>query len=321
MRVTWTAAALPLVLAACGGGDEAPSAPGWTALASLPVALGEIAVATDGAKIYVAGGFDTQRTFQIYDVATDHWQAGPGLAVGTDNAGAVMSGGKLFVFGGEATPTVQVYDVAAGSWGTASSLPSPRFSSAVELVGTDVHLIGGWSFDRSNNVSVASHDVFDLTSRTYLGGAHASMATARNHAFSGVIGGKIYVTGGRSPGHEGNDGQNVTSTEVYDPGPDSWSPAADLPTPRSGGASAVVGGKLYVLGGQLPGNTVYKTIERFDPSSGAWQKLDDMPVYAAGQRAVAIGGDIYMIGGFARSGDQRTSTIGVADVWRYTPPP
>ena len=319
MRVTWTAAAL--ALAACGGGDEAPSAPGWTALAPMPVALGEIAVATDGSKIYVAGGYNTQRTFQIYDVATDHWEAGPGLAIGTDNAGAVLGGGKLVVFGGEATPAVQVYDVAAASWGTAPTLPSPRFSSVVELAGDGVHLVGGWSFDRSNNVSVASHDVFDLGSRSYLGVAHAPLATARNHAFSGVIDGKIYVTGGRSPGHEGIDGQNVASTEVYDPGSDAWSPLADLPTPRSGGASAVVGGKLYVLGGQLPGNNLYKTVERFDPSSGAWQKLADMPVFAAGQRAVAIGGDIYLLGGFARSGDQRTSTLGVADVWRYTAPP
>jgi N-acetylneuraminic acid mutarotase len=319
MRVTWTAAAL--ALAACGAGDEAPSAPGWTALAPMPVALGEIAVATDGSKIYVAGGYNTQRTFQIYDVAANHWEAGPGLGVGTDNAGAVFTGGKLFVFGGEATPAVQIYDVAGASWGTAPPLPRPRFASVVELVAAEVHLVGGWSFDRSNNVSVASHDVFDVGSRTYPSGAHAALASARNHAFSGVIDGKIYVTGGRSPGHEGNDGQNLAATEVYDPGADAWSPLADLPTPRSGGASAVVGGKLYVLGGQLPGNTLYKTVERFDPSAGSWQKLDDMPAYAAGQRAVAIGGDVYMLGGFASNGDQRTSTVGIADVWRYTPPP
>lgn len=321
MRVTWTAAALALALAACGGSDEAPSAPGWTALASLPVPLGEIAVATDGAKIYVAGGYNTQRTFQIYDIATDRWQSGPALVVGTDNAGVVMSGSTLIVMGGEAAQTVQLLDGGAASWVTASTLPTPRFSSVVEVLGDQVHLVGGWSFDRSNNVSLASQTVYNLTSHTTDGGAHAGMNTARNHAFSGVIGGKLYVTGGRSPGHEGDDGQNVAATEVYDPDADTWSPLADLPTPRSGGASAVVDGKLYVLGGQLPGNTLYKTVERFDPSTGQWQKLGDMPVFAAGQRAVAVGGDIYMIGGFARSGDQRTSTNGVADVWRYTPTP
>src|SRR5262249_51247515 len=121
MRVIWMApAALALTLAACGGGDETPSAPGWTALASMAISLGERAVATDGAKIYVAGGFDPQRTFQIYDVATDHWEAGPSLAVGTDNAGAVMSGGALVVIGGEAALTVQIRDGAATSWVTAS---------------------------------------------------------------------------------------------------------------------------------------------------------------------------------------------------------
>jgi len=319
MKVSLAAAAL--ALAACGGGDDAPSASGWTALQAMPIGLGEIAVATDGSKIYVTGGYDTRRTFQIYDVAMDRWQIGDSLLVGTDNAGAIFAARQLIVFGGEGTPYVQIFDTVTQVWSLAPSLPSPRFSSVTELVGGQVHLVGGWSFDRSNNVSLASHDVFDLAGRSYASVAHAPLATARNHAFSGVIDGKIYVTGGRSPGHEGDDGQNVPSSEVYDPGADAWSPFADLPTPRSGGASAVVGGKLYVLGGQLPGNTIYKTVERFDPQAGAWQKLGDMPAYAAGQRAVAVGGDIYMFGGFARSGDQRTSTAGVADVWRYTPQP
>ncbi|HUM09460.1 MAG TPA: kelch repeat-containing protein [Myxococcaceae bacterium] len=31
---------------------------------------------------------------------------------------------------------------------------------------------------------------------------------------------------------------------MYDPGTDAWSPLEDLPTPRSGGGSAVLDGKL-----------------------------------------------------------------------------
>jgi hypothetical protein len=89
----------------------------------------------------------------------------------------------------------------------------------VEEVNGAVHLVAGWSFSRTNNVSIASHTVFDLASGTYPPGPFADLGTARNHAYSGVIDGKIYVTGGRAPGHEGNDGNNIASTEVYDPGP------------------------------------------------------------------------------------------------------
>jgi N-acetylneuraminic acid mutarotase len=297
-----------------------PVAPGWEALRQIPAGFGESALATANGKLYVLGGYDTARTVEVYDIASDTWSSGPLLPGGTDNAGAVVSGGKLYLFGGEATPRAQILDLTTSSWSDGPALPSPRFSSVVELVGSEVHLVGGWSFDRSNNVSLASHTVFDLTSNGYLGTPHAPLQTARNHAYSGVIDGKIYVTGGRAPGHEGDDGSNVASTEVYDPASDSWAPLPDLPTPRSGGASAVLGGKLYVMGGQLPGNTVYKTVSRFDPDGGVWESLGDMPIELTGHRAVAVDGAIYVVGGFVTRSGQRRGFAGVPYVWKYTPP-
>jgi len=302
------------------GGLVTPTAPGWEALRQMPSGVGEAAVAEADGKIYLAGGYDTRRDFQIYDIATDTWTGGHALPGGTDNAGALAFQGKIWVFGGEATPAVQIYDVASGSWSAGPNLPSPRFSSVVELVGSEVHLVGGWSFDRSNNVSIASHSVFDLSGGAYLPGPFAPLGTARNHAYSGVIDGKVYVTGGRAPGHEGNDGSNLAGTEVYDPASDIWSPLEDLPTPRSGGASAVLGGKLYVIGGQLPGNTVYKTVSRFDPATGHWEALADMPIELTGHRAVAVGSVIYVMGGFRTQGGVRQGFSGVPYVWRYTPP-
>lgn len=301
-------------------GVQTPVAPGWIALRQLPVGVGEATLAAAGGKLYVMGGYDTLRFFQIYDIASDTWVSGPSLPSGTDNAGAVVDGGKLYLFGGEATPRVQIFDLAQGTWSAGPDLPSPRFSSVVELLGSGVHLVGGWSFDRSNNVSLDSHAVFDLTSGTYATGSFAPLQDARNHAYSGVIDGKLYVTGGRAPGHEGDDGSNVASTEVYDPATDAWSPLADLPTPRSGGASAVLDGKLYVIGGGLPGNTVYKAVHRFDPAGGAWEQIADMPTDLTGHRAIAVGPDIYVVGGFRTANGNRQGFVGVPFVWRYRPP-
>jgi len=39
----------------------------------------------------------------------------------------------------------------------------------------------------------------------------------------------------------------------------------------------VLGDKLYVLGGGLPGNTVYKAVHRFDPVAGTWEPLRTCP--------------------------------------------
>jgi N-acetylneuraminic acid mutarotase len=318
-------AAAMLLLAACTKAPLPPSdapplalPPGWTALSPLPVGVGEAAVAAHAGKVYVAGGFDTRRDFQIYDVATDRWQVGPKLPLGTDNAGAIAIGETIVVFGGEGTPAVLVYDVAAGTWTRGPALPSPRFASVVEAIGAEVHLVGGWSFDRADNVSLVSHDVFDPAAGTYA--ARAAAPTPRNHATAGVIAGKLYVTGGRAPGHEAEDADNVTVTEVYDPATDAWQALAPLPTPRSGGAGVVLGDKLYVLGGGLPGNAVTATVERFDPATGAWEHVGDMPEAATGHRAVAIDGAIYVFAGFVTVNGERQGVHGSDRAWRFTPP-
>lgn len=279
--------------------------------------LGETACAVLDGRIYVAGGYNTRVNFQIYDVAANSWQAGPVLPNGTDNAVAAAANGKVYVFGGEAGNVAQIFTPADRTWATLTA-PAVRFASSGGLIDGRFHLAGGWSLDRSNNVSVASHDVFDLTAGSFAAAA-APMPTARNHAAAAVIAGKLYVAGGRAPGHEAEDAANVARLEIYDPATNAWSAGADLPTPRSGAAAASVGGKLYVLGGSLPGATMYKAVERYDPAANAWEKLADMPDYATGHCAVAAGNDLYVVGGFAHTGDQRQGFSGVANAWRYTP--
>ena len=60
--------------------------------------------------------------------------------------------------------------------------------------------------------------------------------------------GKIYVLSGMV----GNiPGPSLTTVnEVYDPSTDNWTIAAPIPTSVFGYASAAVGNKIYVIGGQ-----------------------------------------------------------------------
>jgi len=51
-------------------------------------------------------------------------------------------------------------------------------------------------------------------------------------------------------------------TEVYNPATSSWSVKAPMTTPRYGAASAVVNGKMYVIGG---GNQGGKANEMYTP--------------------------------------------------------
>lgn len=55
--------------------------------------------------------------------------------------------------------------------------------------------------------------------------------------------GKLYVVGG-------SDGtQSLATTEIYDPIERSWSPGPSMTTPRANVGVAVVGNRLYAVGG------------------------------------------------------------------------
>ena len=88
---------------------------------------------------------------------------------------------------------------------------------------------------------------------------------------------RLYVTGGISADAQRGYFDQL-SCEVYDPGRDSWSSISPLTVPHVGPASAVLEGKLYVLGGYCQeDNRESKLVHRYDPSSQCWENMGSMP--------------------------------------------
>lgn len=310
-----------------GGGDEGgstvetpPDVAGWTRLADLPAGVGRFAAVEHGGKIYVLGGYDTSAKVYIYDIAADLWSEGPNLPRGTDNNGAAVDGDKIYVFGGEAARAVQIFDTTSTSWSSGESLPTVRFASVVTQTADGVHLIGGWNYSNTTSASMASHERFDFASQTVAPGLLAPLMQARNCAAVGVIDGDIYVAGGRQPGIRDHDSAPLKSVEVYRSEADGWDVRSEMQTARACAGGAVLDGKLYVLGGELPAPKIHKTMERFDPASNSWESLPDMPYYVTGAGVVAVGTDLYVIGGYA-SLDGNMPRSASRYVYKYRPTP
>ena len=73
-----------------------------------------------------------------------------------------------------------------------------------------------------------------------------------------------------------------------------------MPTGRSGGNAAVLGGKLYVFGGE--GNEaspigLYNEVEAFDPAANSWTRFEPMPLPRHSLVAATVGNRIYLPGG------------------------
>mmetsp|Transcript_38032 Transcript_38032/g.88944 ORF Transcript_38032/g.88944 Transcript_38032/m.88944 type:complete len:413 (-) Transcript_38032:69-1307(-) len=117
----------------------------------------------------------------------------------------------------------------------------------------------------------------------------------------------IYVCGGASIFRGVLD-----SVSRYNIERGTWEAIPPMPTARRLCAAAVLGGMLYVLGGEQEGFEAIplwyselvarryhqlSVAECFDPFKGSWERLPNMPTARAGCAAAAQGGMLYVMGG------------------------
>jgi hypothetical protein len=81
----------------------------------------------------------------------------------------------------------------------------------------------------------------------------------------------------------------------YSPASDTWYGMANMPTARSGLAAAVLGGKLYAFGGEIP--QLHDEVEEYDSDADSWRLLPDMLTPRHGMHAVTVGDTVFIIGG------------------------
>lgn len=87
------------------------------------------------------------------------------------------------------------------------------------------------------------------------------------------------------------------SHERYNACIDVWEAAAPLPAPRANMATAMLDGKIYLMGGT---NDSYYTVNStlvYDPGADAWSEAAGLPVALAGASAAVAHGKIYVFGG------------------------
>src|SRR6266850_4568085 len=137
------------------------------------------------------------------------------------------------------------------------------------------------------------------------------MPLASHHVSFTEHKGKIYAFGGFVFPQSGPPAWvPINNAWEYDPANDNWKALASLPTKRGSAVAAVVGDKIYVIGGaaNLPGSEamalmptvpqgVLGTVEEYDPAANTWRARSPMPTPRNHAAAGAVNGKIYVIGG------------------------
>lgn len=170
-------------------------------------------------------------------------------------------------------------------WQENSSLPTARYGFAAAAHEGQIYVIAGESEEGVTGV-VERYDPsldkwFTLSSKPVpVKDIHAA-----------VIGGKIYIPGGRM-----KSGQLTDILEVYDPLEDTWEQYASLPFPIYAYSLVAYEGKLFLFGG-LNDTSYLDIVLTYDPEMNEWYELTSMPTARAYSGAVVTGNKILVIGG------------------------
>jgi N-acetylneuraminic acid mutarotase len=234
--------------------------------APMPLPLDHTASAVYDGKIYVVGGFlkhkvPTDKLF-IYDPQKNQWQEGKSLPSSIGAAlNAQFINGILYVVGGLNSSDVPVntnyaYNPKTNTWSTKAPMPTARQHLQTAVVDGKLFALGG----RILGDGVQSEDLDEASSnfnrnekydpQTDSWTIREPMLTKRSgFAAAASSDGNIYVFGGEGVG------KVLNSVEKYNPKLDKWTYEKPMPTGRFGIKAVNFGDKIFVIGGQLFGNS------------------------------------------------------------------
>ncbi|MFM2409287.1 MAG: hypothetical protein RL481_115, partial [Pseudomonadota bacterium] len=114
-----------------------------------------------------------------------------------------------------------------------------------------------------------------------------------------ALGGKVYVIAGSATLSETDYKASTTTVHVYDPATDRWSNAAPLPWATSHAAIAVLGGKIYAVGGfdDIVHIGPQSKFAVYNPKRNNWTELPPLPTARGSIALAAVGGKLHALGG------------------------
>ncbi len=117
------------------------------------------------------------------------------------------------------------------------------------------------------------------------------LPTPRAFPSVAVLGGEVYVMGGRSAA-----GVALDVVERYDPLSNSWSDVDPLRDARFNASATVFNGQILLTGGR-DGSEQIDDVEVYDPIEQRWESFDHLQDEREGHGVFTVGGDVYVFGG------------------------
>jgi influenza virus NS1A-binding protein len=260
---------------------------------------------------FVVGGANSDNSMlasmERYDASSGVWREVAPMATARAELGLCkLPGGQLYATGGLTSgdvilASVERYDPDLDTWSAAPPLPRPRYAHCACTVGDAMYVLGGVEEDEEGEEHTVS-SVLKFDSRRQTWSEVAPMPGRRYNAGACVVGGDIYIIGGRNDDMEKTSTTYRFSTETKE-----WATLAPMPNAMSGHSVCVVDGLIYVLGGEQSNNYCTSSVHRFDLVANMWSTVAPMSIAQGMCGAFVLGGNIYAVGGF--DGEDRLSSM------------
>lgn len=226
----------------------------------------------------------------------------------------VRVGEKFYLVGGRYERPVQVFIPADGRWTTASKPPfQMHHFQAVELGGL-IYVIGAFTENYPREKGIPNVYIYDPAEDAWKEGPEIPAARRRGAAGAVAYRRKIYVLGGIVGGH-GAHAKCKAWFDEFDPATGKWTPLADAPRARDHFPAAVVGDRLYALGGRDSGgagNFFTQTVAEadvYDFATGKWSTLPaKLPTGRAAPAVAVLDHQILVFGGESGQPQAHTET-------------
>ena len=264
-----------------------------------------------------SGGDDSVNVFLNRSQANAGWVADAPVQTARDQFAAAVVDSKICIFGGNAYPggynlkSTEIFDPATQTWSYGADNEHNGGEGVEELTGAAIdgkfYVFGAWGGIGPGGYygNINFSEMYDPATDQWT--SLAPKPTPVSGAPSVVYNGEIYIFGGAFAWNDEEGETHQTEydvVEAYNPATDSWRTVTNMPFLLFAEAVAVVGDKVFVIGGfDISLGQTVSTVTAFDFQIGLWTTsgFAEMPIPRGttyGAPAPVIDGKIYLIGGF-----------------------
>jgi N-acetylneuraminic acid mutarotase len=209
---------------------------------------------------------------------------------------------KFYLFGGRGVNDVNIFDPKTNTWSSGAKPPVELNHFQAVVYKDEIYLLGAMTGRYPHEKPVANIFIYNPKTNAWRTGDEIPADRRRGSGGVVVYKDKFYMVTGILDGHWTG---NVTWFDEYDPRTGKWTKLADAPVARDHVRAAIIGDKIYLIGG-MQSNTMEKkglanlvdAVDVYDFKKRQWTTASaKLPTPRAGNTVVVIKDDLFVMAG------------------------